>query len=357
MSNLTKFPNIHRRAVLKVLGGSALATPFIVRAARADAKTITVRDPGGDWRTALTAAFYEPFERESGVRINPTVAEHDPTAMVKSQVDTQNILWDVTFLTAAAQAALPIERYYESLDTSGSDMAEIVPEARQSHWMGLSVYATVFAFNTEVFAAAKPKGWSDFWDVTAFPGRRAMRRHPTDTFEPALLADGVDPAHLFPLDIDRALKKLDQIKASVDVWWTGGAQSTLLLKSSEVDLAVVWNGRAQSAIDDGAPYSLIWDRAVWGMDGMCIPKGTANLEQARAFIKFCSNAQRQAEFAKRIAYGPVNPKAFDHIDPARAKLLPTNPEHFKTMVYQDPKGWGPAKDKAVEAFDAWIIKT
>jgi putative spermidine/putrescine transport system substrate-binding protein len=184
-----------------------------------------------------------------------------------------------------------------------------------------------------------------------------MRRHPTDTFEPALLADGVEPAKVFPLDIERALNKLEQVKKSVDVWWTGGAQSSLLIKSNEVDMAVVWNARAQSAIDDGSPFQLVWDGAVWGMDGLCIPKGTPNVDAARDFIKFCANAKRQAEFANRLAYGPVNPKAFDHIAPERAKILPTNPEHFKTMVFQDPKGWGPIKDEAVAAFDAWIIKS
>ncbi len=356
MIKLKIHTDLTRRNALKFVGGAAIASPFILRSARAADRTITVRDPGGDWRNALTAAFYDPFEQETGVRIKPVLAEHDPTAMIKSQVETGNVLWDVTFLTAAAQAALPTEQFFEPLDMSGPDVAELVPQARQPHWMGVSVYATTLAYNTEVFGDARPKSWSDFWDLKAFPGRRAMRRHPTDTFEPTLLADGVDPAEVFPLDIERALRKLDQIKPDINVWWTGGAQSTLLLKSNEVDMAVVWNARAQSAIDDGAPYALMWDRAIWGMDGLCIPRGTQNADVARAFIKFCANARRQAEFSRNLAYGPVNPNAFAHIDPERAKILPTNPEYFDTMVFQDPAGWGPAKDRAVAAFDAWIIK-
>ena len=41
----------------------------------------------------------------------------------------------------------------------------------------------------------------------------------------ALLADGVAPSKLFPLDLDRAFHKLDQIKPNVAVWWKTGDQS------------------------------------------------------------------------------------------------------------------------------------
>src|SRR5690606_41913539 len=64
-------------------------------------------------------------------------------------------------------------------------------------------------------------------------------------------SDGVPLDKLYPLDFDRAYKKLDTIKNSIDVWWTGGAQTSQLLKSGEVDICAAWNGRVQAAIDDG----------------------------------------------------------------------------------------------------------
>ena len=45
-----------------------------------------------------------------------------------------------------------------------------------------------------------------------FPGRRALRNHPIATLEAALMADGVAPDKLYPLDVDRAFKKLEEIK-------------------------------------------------------------------------------------------------------------------------------------------------
>ena len=50
--------------------------------------------------------------------------------------------------------------------------------------------------------------------------------------EAAFLADGVAPDKLYPLDLDRAFKKLDSIKADI-IWWSAGAQSQQLLASAE----------------------------------------------------------------------------------------------------------------------------
>ena len=56
--------------------------------------------------------------------------------------------------------------------------------------------------------------------------------------------------------IDRALAKLSKIRDSVDVWWTGGAQTSQLLESGEVDMLPTWNGRAQTVIDAGGPVGI-----------------------------------------------------------------------------------------------------
>ena len=46
------------------------------------------------------------------------------------------------------------------------------------------------------------------------------------------MAAGVAPDKLYPLDVDRAFKKLEEIKPHITVWWTSGAQSAQLLKDS-----------------------------------------------------------------------------------------------------------------------------
>jgi putative spermidine/putrescine transport system substrate-binding protein len=173
--------------------------------------------------------------------------------------------------------------------------------------------------------------------------------------EQALLADGVSPDKLYPLDADRAFKKLDEIKKHVQVWWTGGAQASQLLKTGEVDILATWNGRAQAAIDDGAPARIVWNQALYSVEGWTIPKGNPKTEMGMKLVQFCANPDRQAEFAKHIAYGPTNPNAYKNIDPKRAEILPTSPKHFGSMIYQSEKYWGPNQEKMIERFNAWLL--
>lgn len=64
--------------------------------------------------------------------------------------------------------------------------------------------------------------------------------------EAALLADGVPPEKLYPLDIDRAFKSLDRLKPQITTWWSSGAQSQSLIRDGEVEMLAMWNGRASN---------------------------------------------------------------------------------------------------------------
>ena len=59
--------------------------------------------------------------------------------------------------------------------------------------MGTDVYASLIAYRKDTMGNAPPKNWKDLWDVSGVPGTRALRKHPFDTMEAALMADGVAP--------------------------------------------------------------------------------------------------------------------------------------------------------------------
>jgi putative spermidine/putrescine transport system substrate-binding protein len=338
-----------------VLGGAAAllaASPF--RAALAK-ETLTVADPGGAYTPAASGAFVKPFAKEFDVEINHIAREHYPTVEIKANVETKNYVWDAVIATDGDEAELGPQGLLEPLDWSGEDMGQIMAEAHKPGWMGSDVYATVIAYSTEKYGQNGPKNWADFWDVKKFPGRRAMHKHPIDMLEAALLADGVPMKDIYPIDMNRAFKKLDQIKPHVDVWWTGGAQTTQMLQSGEVDLIPTWNARAQVVIEAGGKVGISWGQGIYAMEGWCIPKGNPKAALAKKFIAYTANAKRQAEFVKLIAYGPTNPKAYDFIPPERAKYLPTAPDNLKLMMPSSTAWWGKNKEAALEKFNAWLL--
>jgi putative spermidine/putrescine transport system substrate-binding protein len=351
-------PKASRRRVLKLAAGSAAfgAAPFVwTSRAHAQNRTLVVRDPAGPYVKAMTEAFYQPFEKATGVKIERVTADHEPTSQVKAMVETKNYFWDVVSLSMGAYGVCDSQGLIEPLAWAG-DMLEIPKPFVRPGFLAYDVAATTIVYSTEKFGDKGPQSWADFWNVEKFKGRRAMRRHPFDTLEEALLADGVPIKSVYPLDLARAFRKLDQIKPHVAIWWGGGAQASQLIKSGEVDLIATWNARAQAAIDDGAKFRIAWNQGIAVVDGLCIPKGSPKAALAKEFIAFCANAERQAVFAKSMTYGPTNPNAFKFISPERAALLPSNPKYVDDLVLQTPEAWADVKDKATEMFDAWVTK-
>ncbi|MBB3063743.1 MULTISPECIES: ABC transporter substrate-binding protein [Limibacillus] len=319
------------------------------------AERITVADPGGPFKDAFGEAFYRPYEKASGITVANIAREHQPTSHIQAIVETKSYTWDVVTVTLAGQVLLGARDLLEDLDWSGEHMQDIMPEARAKNWMGTDVYATTLAYRQDTLKGKEPRSWADFWDVKGFPGRRALRRSPIDTLEIALLADGVDPKDLYPLDIERALNKLDDIRGHIDVWWTGGAQTSQLLQTGEVDMLPTWNGRAQTVIDGGAPVSIEWNQGLYSMEGWAIPKGNPKADLGRKFISYCADPERQAAFTNKLAYGPTNPKAYNFISAERAKSLPTAPQNIERMVLADQGWWGEHKEAAEQRFNEWLL--
>lgn len=320
-------------------------------------RTLVTRDPGGQLHEGFVKAFYEPFKAATGISVIGLASESEPSGMVKAMVDARNYQWDMAHLSNSTHLSLKAQGYLEPIAgavKASSAISQIPPEMRGECILGVDVYATVIGYRTDV-VKTPPKDWKDFFDPTQFRGARALRKNPFDTMEEVLLADGVDPKSLYPLDIERAFKKLSQIKKHVDVWWENGAQSSQLLKTGEVDMLALWNGRAQVAIDDGAPAKLQWNQALWTFEGFTILKGGPKVDMCREFIEFCAKPEQQAIFTQYIPYGPTAPGAFKYIKADRAQQLPNSGDRLKSMIAVDSNYWATHADSVTEKFNSWLL--
>ncbi|QIE28153.1 Bacterial extracellular solute-binding protein (plasmid) [Caballeronia sp. SBC1] len=352
---MTQDFNATRRRMFQGAGAIALAG-LMPALAGAQSKQIVVSDPGGPYTAAYRNAFYDPFEKATGIKVISVARESQPVAQLSAMVQTRNYVWDVTTLTLSADIPyLESKGYLEPIGMKASDYPDLMPEAVTANWLGVDVYSTVLAYRQDKFAQNGPKSWADFWDVARFPGRRCLRRSPLDTLEQALLADGVPLDKLYPLDVDRAFRSLDKIKPHVSIWWTSGAQAMQAIQSGDVDMISTWNGRAQAAIDAGAPVKIVWNQGLYSIEGWGIPKGTPRAEMAKQFVRFCADAKRQAMLTETLAYGPTNKKSFDSISPKRAALLPTSPDNVRDMRLPSPQWWENNRQMVTERFNSWII--
>jgi putative spermidine/putrescine transport system substrate-binding protein len=282
--------------------------------------------------------------------------EPDPTVQFKLLVDTRSFIWDLCMVTETHVGFLSNPKdYLEPLLVPGDMASALLPGMVTPVWLGFSVFSTNLAYRSDKFPNGGPQNWADFWNVQKFPGRRALYRGVTGAIEAALMADGVPAKELYPLDVNRAFRKLDQIKKNVNVWWTSGAQNTQMLQSGEVDMTDTWGARAFAAIDSGAPVKIAWQQGLYSTDGWSIPKGTPRADLARKFVQFCTKPEQQAIYSNTVANGPSNQKAYEFIKPERAAVLATAPANFGGLAKSNSLWWVANNAKVQERFQEWLL--
>jgi putative spermidine/putrescine transport system substrate-binding protein len=165
--------------------------------------------------------------------------------------------------------------------------------------------------------------------------------------EAALIADGVAPAEVYnelrkPEGVDRAFKKLAELKPHVAAWWTSGAQSVQLLDDAEATAGSIWDGTVMGAMADGAQLDYDTDQEVIQFDCWAIPKGSAHVETAQKLIAYMLRPEVQARYAQvKGGSAPSNLDAYkDGLIPEDvAASFPTSPEKRKTAIVLDAEWW------------------
>lgn len=293
--------------------------------------TLTVASYGGAYQKAQRTGWFAPYSAATGVKF--TESEDSANATVKAQVDSGQVTWDAVDVGndfgLDANANL-----LEPLDYSKIPGPEVLPGFAGKYRVADITYGVVLAYRTDKFNGAVPQGWADFFDLTKFPGKRGLWDYSTGgVLEFALLADGVAPKDLYPLDVPRALKKLDTIKDSI-VWWDTGAKSQEMIGSGEVAMAMMWNGRAWSAKNvDNKPVDIQWNQQILTADYWVVPKGTPNKDAAMDFIAWTICKQNNAAPSDSIPYGPTNKLA--QPNPAKVKDLAASNINDTTAYFND----------------------
>jgi putative spermidine/putrescine transport system substrate-binding protein len=344
-------------------GSAALGFPGIAASQRS--KEIVVVSFGGTYQEAQRKCYYAPYSAASGVKV---IEDTIPTAAkIKAMVDSKNVSWDVVEITSAVGLALFAEGYLEPIDYSIVPKTDLPEQAILPGATGIFNYSWVLAFNTKSFKkdGKHPKSWADFWNVAEFPGPRAIDagNRGITPLEFALLADGVAPGKLYPLDVERAWRSLDRIKPHVTKWPTSFAQHMQLLQDGEVAMTTGSSNRVVPAMRAGAPIDFVWNQGMLDMTYYAVPKGSKNKEDAMRFIAFATQAKPQAELMKLQPGGPVNRKAFDFLTPEESQVLSTYKPNADQQWVLNPQYWE-QKGKSgrnlyqeyVERFAGWVIK-
>jgi putative spermidine/putrescine transport system substrate-binding protein len=293
---------------------------------------LTWVDGGGAYHDAVTQAWLDQYAADTGVTF-AYVGQTD-NALVKAQVEAGAPTYSVYNGDNTWGLDTDAE-WLEPLDYSIiTNRDEMVPGFATDYRIANMIYSMALAYNTEATGGVAPNGWADFFDLEKFPGKRGVMDYSVGgIFEIALLADGVAPEDLYPLDLDRAIAKLDTIKDEI-VFWGSGAESEDLITTGEVAMAMMYNSRAWDAKAVlEAPVEIAWPQQILAAAYLTVPKGTPNKDAAMRLIDYITSAEENGKLSTYFTVAPTN--TLSDPDPALAPELPTSHLDEGYAVFDD----------------------
>jgi putative spermidine/putrescine transport system substrate-binding protein len=280
-------------------------------------------------------------------------------AKIKAMVDAKNVEWDVV---QAIGMWVPQKtssgELWEALDYSKIATDGVPKEMVETHGVAVATFAQTLAYNTDAFPAGKrPNSWADFFDTAKFPGKRGMLNQPRYSLEIGVMADGVAMDKVYPVDVDRSLKRWDTIKNNV-LFWEQWPQAPTLLASGELAMSLSSQARILGLLQEekNAPIALVWNQGIMTIDYLSVPKGAKRKDNAFKLISWMLDAKRQADYAKDTAVGPSNAKALELVDEKTREVLPSYHYQKGELVGVDSIWWAANLEKLTERWNQWKLK-
>jgi putative spermidine/putrescine transport system substrate-binding protein len=331
-----------------VAGAAAGVSTFgiLSAGARAQSKEIRMIESGGLSGDSIQAGYIEPLKKKFGIN----VVRESPSSLGKLRALVESGQTSTTLFELGSSVMVQAKKLglIEKIDWAAVDPAAMYPEAKNEYGFGYQYFSTIMAWRAD---AKAPKNFTEFFDTKAFPGKRCLPDYPHYCLGFAAQAAGVPVDKLFPLDVDLAFKKLNEIKKDVSVWWKAGAQPPQLLKDNEVQYVICWSGRV---VGDPA-FGMNFAGGKADLSYFGIVKGSKPEDKAAAYklMHEMSLPENQAKAAEVISYTGPSPNLDPLLPKDKLAQFPSSAQNKAIQYFENAEWWaenGEAVNKKWEAF-------
>jgi putative spermidine/putrescine transport system substrate-binding protein len=352
-----------RRGALKRLGAAAMAGGLVGTVARptllraADAKgPINFLTWGGAFGKGIRVAFSDPFTTKTGITIKditPFNLGKFRTAMQHGNPEGYDLAWfdDEVEPTLLGAEGLVEELNYDWMPNATGAIAG----ARQKY--GAAPYVTIYAmsYNINACQGKTPTGWKDFWNVDAVPGPRSLGTWVCGVLEAALMADGVAPLQLYPLDEARAFKMLDRIKPHIRVFHNTQANAAVqqMLLQGEVAMILTWATDTLAAKLAGKPVGVVYDEGFYFSPLVGIAKGSKYLKECHQYLDSFFDPAAEQAFISAWPTTPANPAVLPLLTDQQKSTVATS--HLDKMVHFSVDYYAQNRDRLQQKYDSWRV--
>jgi putative spermidine/putrescine transport system substrate-binding protein len=316
--------------------------------------TIVTRDDS--LQRAMQSVYVQPFTALTGTPVQQQIWEGGIDAL-RTQAKAPDDTWDLVLVDAEELSTGCGEGLFEKIDwytTGGKD--HYAPQATSDCGLGAVIANTVLAWDKDKLPVAP--SWSDFWDVAKYPGKRGLRKGVRGNLEFALMADGVAPGEVYKTlstaeGVDRAFRKLDQLKPYIE-WWSTETEAAHILASGDVLMTTAPSGQiAMMAEHDHKNFGLQFTASLWELQSWVIMKGSPSLRMAEQFLYFTGMPAVEQRLLQQSGIAGLAKGLSDGLPADLAAVSPGNPANLAAGLKVDAGFWHDNLPKLRQRFDAW----
>lgn len=302
------------------------------RRASAQARpTLRVQCIGGPIEKTIREDVIPKFQEAHGIDVS-LIVEDDVTILPKLEIARSRAPYDICMMdndkaVLGAQAGLWAPDQSAELKNIGAVYSSCKPPATANYATIIFEYGLVY--NPAKFPVT-PTSWQDIWTPGVVPAVPHVSQGYGLTFlYIAALLNGGSATNLDPGFA--AIKRLGNFKIYKSV-----SQGLALFQQKEADIALFYSHRAQQMIDAGlAVAQTVPKEGTWGQrTGLQIPKLTANLDGAVAWLDTMLSVPVQTAFAKS-RYSPTNRECTFPPEEAKRLILGERVENIREIPWAE----------------------
>lgn len=302
------------------------------------------------WADSISPELVAKFEAETGTKVTVDGFTSNEDALTKLQAGSSG--YDLVTPSQHFVKIMADQGLLEDIDAAAMPAyAQVDPRWVGQWWDPANDYSIPLAYGTAGFSVNRDlyKGPVDSWSVLFEPGadlqgKIAMLASPDEVIGGAQLYLGVPFCSEDPAEMKRVYDLLSAQKAHVVAYSSDNIESRL--GNGEVAAHFWWDGNSMKLrANDGKniEYAAPKEGLVGWLDSFVVPKGAANVDNAKAFIDFMSAAENAT-----IQYNFYGHSAPVKIDLEKAVYTPENaPEIFPQVKVEFSRACSPAAQDLV----------
>lgn len=261
----------------------------------------------------IADGLLKEFEEQNNIKVNMKTFDDMETMYIEATSGKTN--WDVILAADYMVERLISENKLEMINKDN------VPNLAQmdSDFMGLPfdvnndysvpyMSGTIGIIYNEDLVDAPVDSWESMWDEK-YKGEIFVLDAQRDAIGMALKKLGYSINSTDPKELEEAKNEL--IKQKPLVLKYGADEVKDLMISGDASVAMIWSGEGLTLQDEypNLKYVVPKEGANFWIDNLCIPKGTANKDDAEKFINFLSSKDSAFRNAEEIGYTTPNAEA------------------------------------------------